>query len=113
MSCAVQPERWGYTLTRQYVIDNEKLENFSVDTQLQSKFATGSVDHTLLTGVDFMRMRNDIDSWFGYAGSVAPSDIYNLDRSDFDFGAHPNPSGPYRVLLKQKQTGLYVQDQAQ
>lgn len=50
---------------------------------------------------------------FGYAGSVAPSDIYNLDRSDFDFGAHPNPSGPYRVLLKQKQTGLYVQDQAQ
>ncbi|HDT4856552.1 TPA: ferrichrome porin FhuA [Escherichia coli] len=109
----VPQSQWGHTLTRQYVIDNEKLENFSVDTQLQSKFATGSVDHTLLTGVDFMRMRNDIDSWFGYAGSVAPSDIYNLDRSDFDFGAHPNPSGPYRVLLKQKQTGLYVQDQAQ
>ncbi|MEF7914341.1 ferrichrome porin FhuA [Escherichia coli] len=112
--CANVPQsQWGHTLTRQCVIDNEKLENFSVDTQLQSKFATGSVDHTLLTGVDFMRMRNDIDSWFGYAGSVAPSDIYNLDRSDFDFGAHPNPSGPYRVLLKQKQTGLYVQDQAQ
>ncbi|EMB4714053.1 ferrichrome porin FhuA [Escherichia coli] len=112
--CANVPQsQWGHTLTRQYVIDNEKLENFSVDTQLQSKFATGSVDHTLLTGVDFMRMCNDIDSWFGYAGSVAPSDIYNLDRSDFDFGAHPNPSGPYRVLLKQKQTGLYVQDQAQ
>ncbi|HDS6915740.1 TPA: ferrichrome porin FhuA [Escherichia coli] len=108
--CANVPQsQWGHTLTRQYVIDNEKLENFSVDTQLQSKFATGSVE----TGVDFMRMRNDIDSWFGYAGSVAPSDIYNLDRSDFDFGAHPNPSGPYRVLLKQKQTGLYVQDQAQ
>lgn len=110
---SIPQSQWGHTLTRQYVIDNEKLENFSVDTQLQSKFATGSVDHTLLTGVDFMRMRNDIDPWFGYAGSVAPSDIYNLDRSDFDFGAHPNPSGPYRVLLKQKQTGLYVQDQAQ
>ncbi len=110
---SIPQSQWGHTLTRQYVIDNEKLENFSVDTQLQSKFATGSVDHTLLTGVDFMRMRNDIDSWFGYADSVAPSDIYNLDRSDFDFGAHPNPSGPYRVLLKQKQTGLYVQDQAQ
>ncbi|EFE7695586.1 TPA: ferrichrome porin FhuA [Escherichia coli] len=110
---SIPQSEWNYTLTRQYVIDNEKLENFSVDTQLQSKFATGSVEHTLLTGVDFMRMRNDIDSWFGYAGSVAPSDIYNLDRSDFDFGAHPDPSGPYRVLLKQKQTGLYVQDQAQ
>ncbi|USR59345.1 ferrichrome porin FhuA [Lelliottia amnigena] len=112
--CAGVPQsQWGHTLTRQYVIDNEKLENFSVDTQLQSKFATGSVDHTLLTGVDFMRMRNDIDSWFGYAGSVAPSDIYNLDRNDFDFGAHPGPSGAYQVLNKQKQTGVYVQDQAQ
>lgn len=110
---SIPQSEWNHTLTRQYVIDNEKLENFSVDTQLQSKFATGSVEHTLLTGVDFMRMRNDIDSWFGYAGSVAPSDIYNLDRSDFDFGAHPDLSGPYRVLLKQKQTGLYVQDQAQ
>lgn len=110
---SIPQSEWNHTLTRQYVIDNEKLENFSVDTQLQSKFATGSVEHTLLTGVDFMHMRNDIDSWFGYAGSVAPSDIYNLDRSDFDFGAHPDPSGPYRVLLKQKQTGLYVQDQAQ
>ncbi|EEW2549304.1 TPA: ferrichrome porin FhuA [Escherichia coli] len=110
---SIPQSEWNHTLTRQYVIDNEKLENFSVDTQLQSKFATGSVEHTLLTGVDFMRMRNDIDSWFGYAGSVAPSDIYNLDRSDFDFGAHPDPSGPYRVLLKQKQTGLYVQEQAQ
>ena len=83
---SIPQSEWNHTLTRQYVIDNEKLENFSVDTQLQSKFATGS---------------------------VAPSDIYNLDRSDFDFGAHPDPSGPYRVLLKQKQTGLYVQDQAQ
>lgn len=110
--CASVPQsQWGHTLTRQYVIDNEKLENFTVDTQLQSKFATGSVEHTLLTGVDFMRMRNDIDSWFGYAGSVAPTDIYNLDRSDFDFGSHPGPSGAYQVLNKQKQTGIYAQDQ--
>ncbi|ELH8610690.1 ferrichrome porin FhuA [Enterobacter asburiae] len=110
--CASVPQsQWGHTLTRQYVIDNEKLENFTVDTQLQSKFATGLLDHTLLTGVDFMRMRNDIDSWFGYAGSVAPSDIYNLDRSDFDFGSHPGPSGAYQVLNKQKQTGVYAQDQ--
>ena len=112
--CAsIAPSEWGHYLTRQYVIDNEKLQNFAVDTQLQSAFATGSVDHTLLTGVDFMRMRNDIDSWFGYAGSVAPSDIYNLDRSDFDFSSHPIPSGAYQILNKQKQTGVYVQDQAQ
>ncbi|MCK6850519.1 ferrichrome porin FhuA [Enterobacter bugandensis] len=110
--CASIPQsQWGHTLTRQYVIDDEKLQNFTVDTQLQSKFATGALDHTLLTGVDFMRMRNDINSWFGYAGSVAPSDIYDLDRGDFDFGSHPGPSGAYQVLNKQKQTGVYAQDQ--
>ncbi len=112
--CASIPQSdWDHTLTRQYVDDNEKLQNFSVDTQLQSKFATGSLDHTLLTGVDYMRMRNDINSWFGWAGSVAPSDIYNLDRSDFDFGSHPGPGAAYRVLNKQEQTGLYAQDQMQ
>ncbi|MCX9072369.1 ferrichrome porin FhuA [Citrobacter portucalensis] len=112
--CASIPQSdWDHTLTRQYVDDNEKLQNFSVDTQLQSTFATGSLDHTLLTGVDYMRMRNDINSWFGWAGSVAPSDIYNLDRSDFDFGAHNGPGAPYRVLNKQEQTGLYAQDQMQ
>ncbi|MCS1420248.1 ferrichrome porin FhuA [Citrobacter portucalensis] len=112
--CASIPQSdWDHTLTRQYVDDNEKLQNFSVDTQLQSTFATGSLDHTLLTGVDYMRMRNDINSWFGWAGSVAPSDIYNLDRSDFDFGSHPGPGAAYRVLNKQEQTGLYAQDQMQ
>lgn len=112
--CASIPQSdWDHTLTRQYVDDNEKLQNFSVDTQLQSTFATGSLDHTLLTGVDYMRMRNDINSWFGWAGSVAPSDIYNLDRSDFDFGSHPGPGAAYRVLNKQEQTGLYAQEQMQ
>lgn len=112
--CASIPQSdWDHTLTRQYVDDNEKLQNFSVDTQLQNTFATGSLDHTLLTGVDYMRMRNDINSWFGWAGSVAPSDIYNLDRSDFDFGSHPGPGAAYRVLNKQEQTGLYAQDQMQ
>lgn len=112
--CAgIAQSEWGLYLTRQYVIDSEKLQNFSVDTQLQSTFSTGDIDHILLTGVDYMRMRNDINSWFGYAGSVAPSDIYNLDRSDFDFDAHSTPSGAYQILNRQQQTGLYAQDQAQ
>ncbi|WP_039057404.1 ferrichrome porin FhuA [Enterobacter sp. Bisph1] len=109
----IAQSEWGHYLTRQYVIDHEKLQNFSVDTQLQSAFSTGAVDHILLTGVDYMRMRNDINSWFGYAGAVAPSDIYNLDRNDFDFSAHSTPSGAYQILNRQQQTGLYAQDQAQ
>ncbi|STI83618.1 ferrichrome outer membrane transporter [Escherichia coli] len=60
--CALAPADKGHYLARKYVVDDEKLQNFSVDTQLQSKFATGDIDHTLLTGVDFMRMRNDINA---------------------------------------------------
>ncbi|MFC6120019.1 ferrichrome porin FhuA [Phytobacter sp. SCO41] len=104
----------GHYLARKYVVDSERLQTFTVDTQLQSKFATGDVDHTLLTGVDFMRMRNDIDSWFGYDNSVPLLDLYNPVSSDFDFGTKDlTNSGPYQVLNKQKQTGVYAQDQAQ
>ncbi|MBM3070543.1 ferrichrome porin FhuA [Enterobacter sp. RHBSTW-00994] len=111
---ALAPADKGHYLARKYVVDNEKLQNFTVDTQLQSKFATGQVDHVLLTGVDFMRMRNDINSWFGYDDSVPLLDLYNPVNSNFDFGSKdPDNSGAYQILNRQKQTGLYVQDQAQ
>lgn len=111
---ALAPADKGHYLARKYVVDNEKLQNFTVDTQLQSKFSTGEVDHVLLTGVDFMRMRNDINSWFGYDDSVPLLDLYNPVNSDFDFGSKdPATSGPYQILNRQKQTGLYIQDQAQ
>ena len=57
----------GHTLNRGTVVDDERLQNFSVDTQLESKVATGAVEPTVLTGVDFMRMRNDINAAFGVA----------------------------------------------
>lgn len=111
---ALAPADKGQYLARKYVVDDEKLQNFTVDTQLQSKFATGDIDHTLLTGVDFMRLRNDINAWFGYDDSVPLLDLYNPVYTDFDFSSKdPANSGPYQLLNKQKQTGLYVQDQAQ
>ncbi|EPH6763447.1 ferrichrome porin FhuA [Cronobacter dublinensis] len=96
----------GHTLNRGTVVDNERLQNFSVDTQLQSKFATGDLDHTLLTGVDFMRMRNDINAKFGSAPAI---DLYgSYTPEDFDF----EDAEPYQ-LNETKQTGIYIQDQAE
>ncbi|EOG5389706.1 ferrichrome porin FhuA [Cronobacter sakazakii] len=96
----------GHTLNRGTVVDNERLQNFSVDTHLQSKFATGDLDHTLLTGVDFMRMRNDINAKFGTAPAI---DLYgSYTPEDFDF----EDAEPYQ-LNETKQTGIYVQDQAE
>ncbi|HDG1667546.1 ferrichrome porin FhuA [Kluyvera ascorbata] len=93
-------------LGRGTVVDNERLQNFSVDTQLQSNFATGTVDHTLLTGIDFMRMRNDINAKFGTAPAL---DLYNPQTlNNFDFDS----AEPYQ-MNETKQTGIYVQDQAE
>ncbi|WP_133106550.1 hypothetical protein, partial [Enterobacter hormaechei] len=50
------------TINRAYVQSKEHLNNFAVDTQAQAKVKTGDIDHTLLFGVDYSRMRNDINS---------------------------------------------------
>lgn len=93
-------------LGRGTIVDQERLQNFSVDTQLQSDFATGVIEHTLLTGLDFSRMRNDISALYGNAPSL---DLDNQpSMSDVDFGN----AVPYQ-MNESKQTGLYVQDQAE
>ncbi|MCE0802093.1 ferrichrome porin FhuA [Buttiauxella sp. S04-F03] len=103
---ALTPEQRAHYLGRGTVVDNERLQNFSVDTQLQSNFATGTVEHTLLTGVDYSRMRNDISALFGNA---PPLDLNNLPpMGSVDFG----DAVPYQ-MNESKQTGIYVQDQAE
>jgi len=93
-------------ISRAFVQSKEELNNFDVDTQAQAKFATGSVDHTLLTGVDYMRMRNDIDAYYG---SANPLDLGNPQYGNADVKLN----FPYQVLNRQEQTGLYAQDQAE
>jgi len=67
---ALPEEERGHYLGRGTVSDEERLQNFSIDTQLETKFATDNIQHTLLTGVDYMRMRNDIKALFGHAPAL-------------------------------------------
>lgn len=93
-------------INRAFVRSDEDLNSFTVDTQLQSAFATGAVDHTLLTGVDYLRMRNDINADYGTANP--------LDMVEPQYGnANVNVNFPYAVINRQEQTGLYAQDQAE
>ncbi|HGK4674770.1 TPA: ferrichrome porin FhuA [Kluyvera georgiana] len=99
---------YGYSapgkINRQYVRSDEDMNAFTVDTQLQSSFATGEVDHVLLTGVDYSRMRNDVDAQYGSASS--------LDMNNPQYGnANVAVNFPYAVLNRMEQTGLYAQDQ--
>ncbi|CAM3628084.1 ferrichrome porin FhuA [Rouxiella silvae] len=93
-------------ISRGYVVSSEKLNNFDVDTQAQAKFSTAAVDHTLLMGVDYMRMSNSIDADYGSAN--------NLSLTNPDYNNSDAKGGfLYNVLNRQEQTGLYVQDQAE
>ncbi|HDS1153299.1 TPA: ferrichrome porin FhuA [Pluralibacter gergoviae] len=93
-------------ISRAYVRSDEDLTDFNVDTQLQSKFDTWAVEHTLLTGVDYMRSRNDVDAMYG---SADPVDM----RHPGSGKANIVPNFPYQVLNRLEQTGLYIQDQAE
>ncbi|HGM5270357.1 TPA: ferrichrome porin FhuA [Serratia marcescens] len=94
------------TINRAYVQSKEHLNNFSVDTQAQAKVKTGDIDHTLLFGVDYMRMRNDINAAFGSADGLSMTNPqYGNDAVNINF--------PYHYLNRQEQTGLYVQEQGE
>lgn len=94
------------TINRLYVQSKEHLNSFSVDTQAQAKLKTGDIDHTLLFGVDYSRMRNDINSGFGSADGLSMTNPqYGNDSYAVTF--------PYNYLNRQEQTGLYVQEQGE
>ena len=59
---------------------------------------------TLLTGVDYSRMRNDVDADYGTADPISMSNPqYGNPNIQVTF--------PYAVLNRMEQTGLYAQDQ--
>ncbi|UJL39813.1 ferrichrome porin FhuA [Pantoea agglomerans] len=93
-------------LTRGALTAKEHLSTFAVDTQAQHTFSTDKVDHTLLTGMDYRRTRNDIWQALGMASSL------NLVNP-----VYGNTSVQYYGYRNQvdhlQQTGLYLQDQAE
>lgn len=94
------------TLFRYLWKTEEESKNFGVDNQLQFQFATGAVQHTLLTGLDYRRARNEYASAFTFDG--APTlDIFNPV-----YGAPiVEPEYTSRTRQTQSQFGLYAQDQ--
>ncbi|MDI9227395.1 ferrichrome porin FhuA [Serratia bockelmannii] len=94
------------TINRAYVQSKEHLNNFAVDTQAQAKVKTGDIDHTLLFGVDYSRMLNDINSDYGSTDGLSMTQTqYGNDVVNINF--------PYKYLNRQEQTGLYVQEQGE
>jgi iron complex outermembrane receptor protein len=83
----------------------EDLSSVTADTRLVSRFDTGALRHTVLTGVDY----GWLDTSVFYASGTAPS----INRSAPDY--HQSIAKPGTPLADQdgleQRTGLYLQDQ--
>ena len=92
-------------LSRFSIEDRDNMDDVTVDNQLQWKLTTGSVEHTLLIGIDYRRPSRNGSLVYGQAPSLdlfAP--VYNQ--------TFPAPTIPSRLQkVRLQQTGIYIQDQ--
>lgn len=78
---------------------------FVVDNQAQARFATGALDHTLLLGLDYSRVRIDGRTGFGF--EATPFDLFAPVYGN-NFVPPATADDPESSA---RQTGFYVQDQ--
>ncbi len=86
----------AYTTTA--VTDDQRA--YQIDNQLEAKFDTGAVSHTLLAGLDYTWITSDFGLGFG---SVAPADLSSA----------PAPDLTIFTGRDLRQTGIYAQEQAE
>lgn len=88
-----------------YAWDNRnKLSLSGIDNQLETSFATGALQHTVLLGADWRRIR---DQWDFYSADEGPIDVFAP--------VYGQPLGEFAQaiieLTTRRQTGVYLQDQ--
>lgn len=95
-------------LDRVTAVSDDWTSTFAVDTQAEAKFETGTLDHTMLFGLDYVRGVSSTNFGNSPRGAVVPgidylNPVYGLD--------YPKAPVTTSGLQKQNQLGLYVQDQ--
>lgn len=82
---------------------------FQIDNQLEAKFDTGPLAHTMLFGLDYTYLTSS----FGYGLDWVPNPAYDLDIANPRYGVSgPTPDYNFSLLDKDiNQTGIYALDQ--
>jgi iron complex outermembrane receptor protein len=95
---------FGTTLARFVIDQTADIDAFQVDTNIEGKFRTGFVKHTLLFGVDYQNLAElgDVALMFG-----SDIDIFNPVYGDVSRTPFSRDYTDQRL----DQTGLYIQDQ--
>lgn len=91
------------TLYRGVATSRETLNSYTFDNQLEGRFATGPVQHTLLVGVDYQRINGNYTPGFSVA---PPLDVFNPV-----YGVAIAAPATFRTDLDGHMYGTYVQDQ--
>lgn len=97
-------------LTRFWADQFEEQDNFGLYTNVEGKFATGSIKHTLLFGVDYAHNRSEGQTRFDISTPV-PLNIF-----DPDYDALPEPESEDIPIflddeIRADRLGIYLQDQ--
>lgn len=91
-------------LTRYYAGADESTRGNTIDNQLEGRFQTGALNHTLLTGLDFQKRRV---SGHWASGSAQPINVFNPIYGDPGLtGVTSDP-----IDRRLEQTGVYLQNQ--
>jgi iron complex outermembrane receptor protein len=98
----------GQTISRRAVQGNGKSDGISTDTQVEGRFATGPVEHVVLSGFDYFHTK-----WEHYRYFTATTPLLDI----FD----PQPRGASTIAANltpqtfvetvSQQAGIYLQDQ--
>ena len=101
-------------LPRTFTDQEEDFNNYSLYTNIQGRFNTGAIQHTLLFGVDVARSESEFFSRFG--GFNDPAFLSPINIFDPDYSAFPTPpaeSIPVTIdnNVETDRLGIYLQDQ--
>ena len=100
-------------LNRLFANDSEKIDTYSLYTNVQGKFNTGPIDHTLLLGVDLFRAENQRVQRLNPRDPLLSSPINIFDPDNLDVETPPVESIPITNdnTTTTNQLGIYLQDQ--
>lgn len=100
---ALRPD--ARTLDRIFYVSKPEVDVWTADQSAQALFDTGTLQHTLLLGVDYQHAVTNRDQGLGPA---TPLDVYNPVYGSFDPSVVSLSADPEQTVA---QRGVYLQDQ--
>ena len=96
----------GSLIARNATFQDERLNTFNVDNNLQAEFATGGIDHKLVFGLDYRNFDNKVKTEFWRATPLDPvSPVYGGPISLISRSTYAD------VKSTLTQLGIYAQDE--